>query len=122
MKEDFKERHPENEPIPDILVFRVEASLLYFNVEHVRETVWRKIRSGTQPVRVVVCDLSATPFVDLAGARMLTTLNAALKDVGMWLRLGRVRGSARYPSRRRPRGFTRKQEPVTFVFIPEPDP
>ena len=81
------ERHPENEPIAGVLVFRVEASLLYFNVEHVRAMVWQKIRSGTAPVRLVVCDLSATPFVDLAGARMLSTLHSALKDAGMRLRL-----------------------------------
>jgi len=81
------ERNPDNEPIPGALVFRVEASLLYFNVEHVRATVWRKIRSGTTPVHLVVCDLSATPVVDLAGARMLAMLNTALQDAGMRLRL-----------------------------------
>lgn len=30
------ERHPDNERIPGVLVFRPEASLLYFNVDHVR--------------------------------------------------------------------------------------
>ena len=30
-------RHPENERPPDVFVFRAEAALLYFNVEHVRD-------------------------------------------------------------------------------------
>ncbi len=29
------ERHPTNESIPGVLLFRVESSLLYFNVEYV---------------------------------------------------------------------------------------
>jgi MFS superfamily sulfate permease-like transporter len=81
------ERNPDNEPIPGALVFRVEASLLYFNVEHVRDAVWERIRSLTEPVRLVVCDLSTSPLVDLAGARMLTTLQAALQAEGASLRL-----------------------------------
>ncbi|KXU83025.1 DNA repair protein [Paraburkholderia monticola] len=83
------ERHAENETIAHVLAVRVEASLLYFNIEHVRETIWRRIHAAPEPVRLVICDLSASPFVDLAGARMLKALhvalqssNAALKIVG----------------------------------------
>ena len=46
--------HPDNEAVPGALVFRVEASLLYFNVEHVAEAVWRAIRAATTPLEVVV--------------------------------------------------------------------
>jgi high affinity sulfate transporter 1 len=81
------ERHPDNEAVPGALVFRVEASLLYFNVEHVRAAVWEKIRSTTGALKLVVCDLSTSPSVDLAGARMLATLYATLEAMGMRLRL-----------------------------------
>lgn len=81
------ERHPDNEPVPGALVCRVEASLLYFNVEHVRAAVWQKIRSSTGPVRLVIWDLSTSPVVDLAGARMLATLHEALRAEGIGLRL-----------------------------------
>ena len=33
-------RNPDNEAVPGMLIFRCEASLLYFNVQHVRVTVW----------------------------------------------------------------------------------
>src|SRR6187551_2312313 len=34
-----RERHPDNELIPDVLIFRPESSLIYFNVDHVRDTI-----------------------------------------------------------------------------------
>ncbi|SOE86952.1 high affinity sulphate transporter 1 [Burkholderia sp. YR290] len=81
------ERNPDNEVIPEVLAFRVESSLLYFNVEHVREMVWRKIRASSGPVKLVVCDLSTSPAVDLAGARMLAALHEALRSRCTELRL-----------------------------------
>ena len=81
------ERNPDNEPVPGAVIFRVEASLLYFNVEHVREALWERIRAATGPVKLVICDLSTSPIVDLAGARMLATLQTGLQAAGIRLRL-----------------------------------
>ena len=81
------ERNPDNETVPGALLFRVEASLLYFNVEHVRDALWQQIRSTSGPLTLVVCDLSTSPMVDLAGARMLAKLYAELDTVGIRLRL-----------------------------------
>ena len=69
------------------LLFRPEASLLYFNVEHVRDAVWERIRSSAAAPRVIICDLSASPAVDLAGVRMLATLHTQLQAAGIRLRL-----------------------------------
>ena len=80
-------RNADNEAVPGVLVFCVEASLLYFSVEHVRDAVWQKIRSTAGVLKLVVCDLSTSPIVDLAGARMLATLHATLEGMGMRLRL-----------------------------------
>jgi SulP family sulfate permease len=54
-------RHPENEAIPGVLAFRVEASLVYFNVDHVLEAVLRRVQSEPGPQRVVY-DFSNTPY------------------------------------------------------------
>jgi high affinity sulfate transporter 1 len=70
-------RHPENEATPGVLAFRVEASLVYFNVDHVLETVQQRVAS-TSGLERVVCDLSNTPYVDVAGARMLRRLHDEL--------------------------------------------
>lgn len=79
-------RHPENELIPGVLLFRVEASLLYFNIDYVRSVLWQKIRAAA-PLRCVVCDLSNSPLVDVAAARMLSSLSAELVGQGVQLRL-----------------------------------
>ena len=89
------ERSPGNEDVPGALLVRVEASLVYFNVEHVRDAVWRKIRSRTEPPSVVVFDLSSSPTVDLAGARMLDAMQGALKEAGASLRLVEARAVVR---------------------------
>ena len=89
------ERNPDNEPVPGTLIFRVEASLLYFNADHVRTTVWARIRAAAEPISLVICDLSASPFVDLAGARMLATLHSELQPAGIRLRLVSAHAAAR---------------------------
>jgi len=89
-------RHPENEQLPDLLAFRPEASLLYVNADSILELVLERLkRIGTSDVRMVIGDLSASPFVDLAGSRMFRQLHAELARHGIALRIvgahGRVR-------------------------------
>jgi sulfate permease, SulP family len=67
------ERHPDNETLPGIVIFRVEAALLYFNVDHVRRLVDQRVQASPD-LRLVICDLSDSPLVDVAGARMLSEL------------------------------------------------
>jgi MFS superfamily sulfate permease-like transporter len=73
----------------------VEASLLYFNVDHVLREVLRHVDAEREPVRLVVCDLSTSPYVDLAGARMLTRLSTELAGRGAVLRLAEARATVR---------------------------
>jgi len=89
------ERNPSNEAVPGALVVRVESSLLYFNVEHVRDAIWQRIRSTAETIELVVWDLSTSPMVDLAGARMLAALQTALQAAGMRLRLVSAHASVR---------------------------
>jgi high affinity sulfate transporter 1 len=89
------ERNPENATVPGALLFRVESSLLYFNAEHVRDVVWQKVRSATEPLKLVVCNLSTSPYVDLAGARMLAKLHEELAVAGIRLRLVGAHAPAR---------------------------
>jgi SulP family sulfate permease len=88
------ERHPDNEEIPGVLIFRVEASLLYFNVDHVQGCVRDRINAIQLP-RLVVCDLSNSPYVDVAGADMLADLHADLHARGSQLRIVEARAKAR---------------------------
>jgi SulP family sulfate permease len=80
-------RHPDNERIEGLLAFRVESSLLYFNVENVMRAVLDQLRCEGSGVRLVVCDLSTSPYVDLAGARMLEGLSDELAKRNVALRV-----------------------------------
>jgi high affinity sulfate transporter 1 len=79
-------RHPENERVPGVLAFRVEASLVYFNVDHVLQTVLHRTESEPEVQRVVF-DLSNTPYVDVAGARMLRRMHDELAGKKIELRV-----------------------------------
>ncbi len=89
------ERNLENETVPGLLLFRVEASLVYFNVEHVRQAVLQRLGAATEPIRLVVCDLSSSPYVDTAGARMLSALQRDLASLGVQFRLVEARAAVR---------------------------
>jgi high affinity sulfate transporter 1 len=89
-------RHPENEPLPGVIAFRPEASVLYVNADAVLDAVLSRLQSaGPGAVRLVVCDLSASPYLDLAGARMLHDLHDALDVRGVALRIVGARGRVR---------------------------
>jgi SulP family sulfate permease len=70
-------RHEGVEPLDGVIAFRPEASLLYINAETILETVLKAFRKS-QDVWLVACDLSASPYIDLAGARMLLDLHDEL--------------------------------------------
>ena len=90
------DRHPENEPLSDAIVFRPEASLIYVNADAIIETVLNRIRKiSPSVVSLAVCDLSAAPYVDLAGSHMLHELHAELASRGITLRIIGAHGSAR---------------------------
>jgi SulP family sulfate permease len=90
------DRHPENEPLPGVIAFRPEASLIYANADAVLECVLNRLREAAPSViRLTVCDLSAAPYLDLAGARMLRELNAELAARGIALRIVGAHGSTR---------------------------
>ena len=89
------ERHPENERIPGVLIFRVESSILYFNVEHVHDAFTEKLNTAVEPVKLVLCDLSNAPFVDLAGAEMLSELQRELAAKGIEFRIVEARSTVR---------------------------
>jgi MFS superfamily sulfate permease-like transporter len=89
------ERNPDNELVPGVILFRVEASVLYFNAEHVRQEIWERIRAAEPQPRLVLGDLSTSPYVDVAGARMLRELHEELAASGIVLRLAEARSGVR---------------------------
>jgi MFS superfamily sulfate permease-like transporter len=87
-------RHPSNEPIPGVLAFRIQSSLLYFNVDHILDVVRQRAKAFVG-LRRVVCDLSNVPFVDVAGARMLRRLHDELGAADVDFKIVEAHGPVR---------------------------
>jgi high affinity sulfate transporter 1 len=88
-------RHPENEPLGGVIACRPEASLLYVNAGSVLEIVMASVLTDRSKIRAVVCDLSASPYLDLAGARILHTLYDQLAARDISLQIVGARGRVR---------------------------
>lgn len=88
------ERHQGNQSIPGVLIFRVEAAVLYFNAEHIRSAMWARI-AAAEELQLVILDLSNAPHVDVAGAEMLTALHHSLEARGARLRVVEARSHVR---------------------------
>lgn len=89
------ERHPDNEILAGALVFRPEASLIYFNIDHVCTTILERVRAEATAPRLVVLDLSAAPYVDLQSAHALSSLADDLGAAGSRLQVVEARASVR---------------------------
>ncbi|KAL4859014.1 Proton/sulfate cotransporter 2 [Chlorella vulgaris] len=87
--------YPEAEETPGVLLLRVDAPLLFFNIEGVKEYVRKEItksradgkKSGI-PVRVVVLDLAPVTDVDATGIHFLDDLVDELKEQEIHVVLG----------------------------------
>jgi len=88
------DRHPDNEPLNNLIAFRPEASLLYVNAGSVFETVMAKVQPDAR-IRAVVCDLSASPHVDLQATDALAGLADELRGMGIRLQVVEARASVR---------------------------
>jgi MFS superfamily sulfate permease-like transporter len=93
-------RHPENEALPGVVAFRPEASLIYVNADAVLEAVLDRL-AGSPDIHMVVCDLSASPYLDLAGSGMLHELHRELASRGIALRIVGAHRRARSAASRR---------------------
>jgi len=88
-------RHAENEQVPGLLIVRPEASLMYFNVDHVRDAITGQLAAAAVPVRTVILDLSATPRMDLQSAHVLAGLADELTEAGVGIRIVEAHAAVR---------------------------
>jgi MFS superfamily sulfate permease-like transporter len=84
-------RHPENQRVAGVLVVRPEGSLVYFNVDHVRDRVAQLVVASPTAPHLMLLVLNAVPFIDLAGSRLVLDLRDELERQGITLRLAEAR-------------------------------
>jgi high affinity sulfate transporter 1 len=90
-----RQRHPDNELIPGVLIFRPESGLVYFNVDHVCETILDRVNAEPTPPKLVILDLSAAPRVDLQSAHALAAMAGEITEKGIRFQAVEPRSSVR---------------------------
>ena len=90
-----RDRHADNELIPNVIIFRPESGLVYFNVDNVCDTILSRVRAEPMPPKLVVLDLSAAPRVDMQSAHTLASVAAELTAQGIRFQAVEPRSSVR---------------------------
>jgi high affinity sulfate transporter 1 len=93
-------RDPDTIVTPGVVIVRCESSLLYYNVEYVRERLLAIVAANHDQVRLVVFFLGLAPRIDLAGAELLADLHRSFKAQGIEFKLADAHGEVREALRR----------------------
>ena len=88
-------RHPDNEVLPGVILFRVESPLVYFNTSYVYNHVWPKLSNPESKMKAVILDLSTSAYVDSSGARLIKRLFLDLKAQGIEFKVAEAHSEVR---------------------------
>jgi MFS superfamily sulfate permease-like transporter len=95
-----RDRHEGNELIPNVMIFRPESALIYFNIDNVCEAILTRVGSEPTPPKLVVVDLSAAALVDMQSAFALASMADELTATGIQFHAVEPRSSVRDRLRR----------------------
>ncbi len=88
-------RRPDVEPVPDLVVLRLEAGLFYANANEVKRAVEAEVEKRAPPPQGVLLDLGATGFIDLTSIDMLSDLVRSFNSRSIVVLLVHVVGQVR---------------------------
>jgi len=88
-------RHPENELVPEVFIFRIDAPLIFANAESFKENFSRALGQEDRPIRLAIVDLQPSPIIDVTAADMIRDLATELDRKGIDLRLANTSGQVR---------------------------
>src|SRR6266436_3488872 len=89
------DRHSDNELIPNVMVFRPESGLVYFNVDNVYDAILNRVRAEPTPPKLIVFDLSEAANVDMQSAHALASMADELTAAGIQFHAVEARSSVR---------------------------
>jgi high affinity sulfate transporter 1 len=90
-----RDRHTGNELIPNVMIFRPESLLVYFNIDNVCDVILSRVHGEPTPPKLVVLDLSAAARVDMQSAHMLAGIADELTAEGIQFHAVEPRSSVR---------------------------
>jgi SulP family sulfate permease len=83
-------RHPENNPVPGVLIVRIDAQVYYANALTVRDRVKAMIAERELPPRAVIFDFSAQDLIDVTSRDITRSLVKELHEEGIDIYLADV--------------------------------
>ena len=86
-------RHADAQPIPGLVILRLDAPLYFFNANVARTQILAQI--DDTPPRAILLDLGASADLDIGTSDMLRDLNSDLRQANIDLLFAQVRGSVR---------------------------
>ncbi len=93
-------RHPENETIPRLIIFRMDAPMFYFNANVADKQIRERVnKSEPRPIAILI-DLAASGDLDIVSADMLRDLVKDFRDENIEVLFCQVRGAVRDRLRR----------------------
>lgn len=93
-------RHPENEPVPGVLIVRLDTPLYYANALTARDQVKALIHDALPPPRAVIFDAEGQDELDVTSARVVAALVKELDAEGIRVRFANVHAPVRERARR----------------------
>ena len=87
------ERDPDNQPLPGIVILRVESGLFFANADAVRQSV--RVHAAKESTKVIVLDAETAPTIDVTAVHMLAELAQSLARDGVRLLVTRQIGQVR---------------------------
>jgi len=93
-------RHPQNETVSGLLIFRLNAPMFFANDAPLRERIKELVRTTDPSPRAILLDMEASSGLDISSADTLAELAGELKAEGVELLLANVRGPIRDMLRR----------------------
>jgi sulfate permease, SulP family len=93
----FTEITPESDavPVPGVLIYRIEASIVFANAELFADSVLEAVAAADPPPRAVVLDFEAVPDVDSTGEAAIAELKRTLEDRTIQVVIARPAGDTR---------------------------
>jgi MFS superfamily sulfate permease-like transporter len=76
-------RHPENLPVPGILILRLDAPLYYANAVTVHDRFMQFIKQTDPPPKAVLIDASIQDSLDITSSEMLKSLIKLIRNQGI---------------------------------------
>ncbi len=87
--------HPEAETFPGLVIYRFDASLVFFNADNFKARVRTVVREGPAPVRVFLLDAETMPYLDTTGAAVLDQVRGDLEREGITMAIAAAKSPVR---------------------------